>query len=153
MTPMRGMRPTLLAIGAAALSLAIVDGASPPATDRVARLNQALAQHERSLTRDRQTGYLVSVLDALGVPAESQLLVFSRTGVQRAYTSPLNPRALYMIYSDAFDGLPSSIKEAVFRRMLDVLSANDSHSTRAQVEDRRAVLEILRETRPDFPAQ
>jgi hypothetical protein len=68
---------------------------SRPTTDRVAKLNQALARNERSLPRDPRTGYLLSVLDALGVPAESQLLVFSKTGVQSAYTSPRNPRALY----------------------------------------------------------
>jgi len=80
--------------GAAALGIAMVQDA-PPATDRVARLNHALAQHERALTRDPSTGYLLSVLDALGVPVESQLLVFSKTGVQRAYTGPRNPRALF----------------------------------------------------------
>ena len=37
----------------------------------------------------------VPVLEALGVPEESQLLVFSKTGVQRAYTSPHNPRAIF----------------------------------------------------------
>jgi hypothetical protein len=81
--------------------------ASRPTTDRVARLNQSLALHglsrqsaegaaaDRTFQRDERTGYLMSVLDALGVPLESQLLVFSKTGVQRAYTSPHNPRALF----------------------------------------------------------
>ncbi len=81
--------------------------ASRPTTDRVARLNQSLAQHslsrqsaegaaaDRTFQRDERTGHLMSVLDALGVPVESQLLVFSKTGVQRAYTSPHNPRALF----------------------------------------------------------
>jgi hypothetical protein len=69
--------------------------ATRPATDRVAALNQKLADGSRSLRRTDRTGYLESVLDALGVPQESQLLVFSKTGVQRAYTSPRTPRALY----------------------------------------------------------
>jgi len=93
--------------------------ASRPTTDRVAKLNQSLAQHglsrqsaegaaadlsrqsaegaaaDRTFQRDERTGHLMSVLDALGVPVESQLLVFSKTGVQRAYTSPHNPRALF----------------------------------------------------------
>jgi hypothetical protein len=64
-------------------------------TDRVAKLNQALAQGGRSLRRDAQTGYLAPVLDALGVPVESQLLVFSKTGVQRTYTGPHTPRAIF----------------------------------------------------------
>src|SRR5712692_5236186 len=66
-----------------------------PTTDRVAKLNQAITQGGRSLRRDPRTGYLLPVLEALGVPVESQLLVFSKTGVQRAYTSPQNPRALF----------------------------------------------------------
>jgi hypothetical protein len=64
-------------------------------TDRVAKLNQALADGSRTLQRDGRTGYLRAVLDALGVAEESQLLVFSKTGVQRQFTSPRNPRALY----------------------------------------------------------
>jgi hypothetical protein len=69
--------------------------ATRPTTDRVAKLNQALTQSGRLLQRDARTGYLLPVLEALGVPVESQLLVFSKTGVQRAYTSPQNPRALF----------------------------------------------------------
>src|SRR5438876_10655640 len=69
--------------------------ASRPTTDRVAKLNEALAQGARSLQRDGRSGYLLPILDALGVPAESQLLVFSKTGVQRAHTGPRNPRALF----------------------------------------------------------
>src|SRR6476646_3092801 len=93
--------------------------ASRPTTDRVARLIQSLALHglsrqsaegaaadlsrqsaegaaaDRTFQRDERTGHLMSVLDALGVPVESQLLVFAKTGVQRAYTSPHNPRALF----------------------------------------------------------
>ena len=69
--------------------------ASRPTTDRVAALNQALARGSRSLRREPQSGYLASVLDALGVPVESQLLVFSKTGVQRAHTGPHTPRAIF----------------------------------------------------------
>lgn len=69
--------------------------ATRPTTDRVAKLNLALTQHGRSLERDARTGYLRPVLDALGVPVESQLLVFSKTGVQSAFTSPHNPRAIF----------------------------------------------------------
>ena len=64
-----------------------------PPTDRVAKLCEALAAGRRTLTRDAQTGYLRSVLDALDVPTESQLLVFSKTGVQRAYTNPHTARS------------------------------------------------------------
>jgi len=82
--------------------------ATRPTTDAVAQLNQALARGERSLSRDPQTGYLRAVLDALGVPAASQLLVFSKTGVQRDYTSPHTPRALFFNESVVVGYLPGS---------------------------------------------
>ncbi len=71
----------------------------PSASARVAQLGEALARGTRTLQRDPQMGYLAPVLEALGMPVESQLLVFSKTGVQRAYTSPRNPRALYFTES------------------------------------------------------
>ena len=108
MASMRGPWWTGLSIGAAALGLAIAGGAADAAPDRVAALNQALARHELALTRDPRTGYLASVLDALGVPAESQLLVFSKTGVQRAYTGPHNPRAIYFDQSTAVGYAPGA---------------------------------------------
>lgn len=73
--------------------------AETPTTDVVAMLNQALAEGTRTLRRDDRTGFLRDVLDALDVAPESQLLVFSKTGVQRATTGPHHPRALY--YNDA----------------------------------------------------
>jgi hypothetical protein len=66
-----------------------------PTTDRVAALKKSLAQNPDALSRDPATGYLTGVLKALGVSKESQLLVFSKTGVQSSYTSPAKPRALY----------------------------------------------------------
>src|SRR6185503_6613752 len=41
------------------------------------------------------TGYLRSVLRELGVPLESQLLVYSKTSFQAPRIGPGNPRALY----------------------------------------------------------
>src|SRR4029453_15606964 len=54
------------------------------------------------------TGYLLSILEALGVPVESQLLVFSKTGVQRAYTGPLNPRAIFFTESFVVGYVPGA---------------------------------------------
>jgi hypothetical protein len=66
-----------------------------PTTDRVARLNAALANGTSTLVRESGVGYLRAVLAALDIPVESQLLVFSKSGIQRELTSPNNPRALY----------------------------------------------------------
>jgi hypothetical protein len=69
--------------------------ATRPASDRVAALARALDEGRTTLSYREPAGYLNAVLHALGISPESQLLVFSKTGVQRASTSPLNPRALY----------------------------------------------------------
>jgi len=72
-----------------------IEYASRPTDDRVSRLNRAIAEGTVSLTFQERGGYLRSILNALNAPAESQLLVFSKTGVQGAFTSPRNPRALF----------------------------------------------------------
>jgi hypothetical protein len=82
--------------------------ATRPTTDRVAKLAQALAGGGRSLTRDARTGYLLPALQALGLPVESQLLVFSKTGVQRAYSGPRNPRALFFDESVVVGYIPGA---------------------------------------------
>jgi hypothetical protein len=59
----------------------------------------------------------------------------------------------YMVYSEAFDGLSPPVKEAVYRRMIVILSGSDARTKDARLtaDDRRALLEILRDTKPDFP--
>jgi hypothetical protein len=79
-----------------------------PTTDRVATLSRTLAQGGRGIPRDPRSGYLLGVLDALGVPKASQLLVFSKTGVQRAFTSPRHPRAIYFDQSVAVGYVPGA---------------------------------------------
>jgi hypothetical protein len=69
--------------------------AARPPSDRVALLARAIALGTVALTHRAPAGYLLSMLDALGISPESQLLVFSKTGLQRASTGPPNPRALY----------------------------------------------------------
>ncbi len=60
----------------------------------------------------------------------------------------------FLIYTDAFDALPDRAKDAVYRRMWEVLSgqATTDQYTRLTLDDRRAVVEILRDTKPDLPA-
>jgi len=82
--------------------------ATRPTTDRVTRLGQALAGGASPLQRDVQTGHLRSLLAALGVPVESQLLVFSKTGAQQVLTNPHNPRALFFDSSVAVGYVPGA---------------------------------------------
>jgi hypothetical protein len=63
--------------------------------DPIAEVNEKLEAGAIRLAFDDSSGYLRSVLQTLDVPVESQLMVFSKTGVQSAYTSPTHPRALF----------------------------------------------------------
>ena len=68
---------------------------SGPVTDAVAALNEKLQKGSASLTFEPGNGYLRSVLDAFGVPVESQALVFSQSSFQAPLINVLNPRAVY----------------------------------------------------------
>jgi hypothetical protein len=82
--------------------------ATRPARDRVAMLSQAIAQGSISLSYREPAGYLLSLLEALAISPESQLLVFSKTGLQRADTGPLSPRALYFNDSVVIGYIPGA---------------------------------------------
>jgi hypothetical protein len=68
-------------------------------TDPVAELNQKIQTGQVRLTRDAAAGYLRSVLDALQVPVDSQMMVFEKDSVQAFRISPGNPRSLF--FNDA----------------------------------------------------
>lgn len=62
------------------------------------------------------------------------------------------PRS-YMIYAAAFDALPAEAKRAIYVRMWRILSGEERSPryARLSLADRRAIVEILRDTRPDLP--
>ena len=59
----------------------------------------------------------------------------------------------YMIYSAAFDALPAEAKEAIYRRMWDVLSGGEKGARYARLTsgDRQAIIEILCDTKKGLP--
>ncbi len=60
----------------------------------------------------------------------------------------------YLIYSDAFDRLPDGLRRRIYQRLYDVLTGketSDRFKARTLAE-RRDVLEILRDTKPNLPA-
>jgi hypothetical protein len=61
----------------------------------------------------------------------------------------------YLIHSDAFAALPKEIKEKVYGRLFEILSGKDTSADyeRLSPETRRAILEILAETKPDLPKE
>lgn len=66
-----------------------------PRTDAVTTLDRAVQAGEIQLAFEPTTGYLHSVLEALDVPIESQVTVFSETSFQAHRITPTNPRAIY----------------------------------------------------------
>ena len=68
----------------------------------------------------------------------------------RLFRYPLS----YMIYSEVFDGMPEIVRARVYQRLYDVLTGKDRSPKfqRLSEEDRRAILEIVRDTKPGLPA-
>jgi hypothetical protein len=58
----------------------------------------------------------------------------------------------YLIYSDAFRGLPDLVRQQILSRLLAILDGRDSSPEFAHLSDdtRRDILEILRDTMPEF---
>jgi hypothetical protein len=60
----------------------------------------------------------------------------------------------FLIYSDSFDALPKPVKEKIYTRLFEILSGKDQSEAYEKLspETRRAILEILRDTKKDLPA-
>jgi hypothetical protein len=58
----------------------------------------------------------------------------------------------YLIYSETFDAIPPAAKNYIYRRLLEVLTGKDQSPEFKSLtsEDRRAILEILLETKPEL---
>ena len=58
----------------------------------------------------------------------------------------------YLIYSASFDAMPAELKDYVKRRFHEILSGEDTSPDFAHLsaDDRKAILEILHDTKPDF---
>ena len=146
-----------------------------PAADRVARLNADVQRGAVQLTFDPAQGYLLSILHALRMPAASQVLVFTKSSVQAPRISPRNrtggqlrpiaaaarsedaPAPVSLQLHDLFGRLrraPPQARDAIYQRMWIVLSGKDTSPKYARLSaaDRRAVVEILRDTKKDLPA-
>ncbi|MGD9904920.1 MAG: hypothetical protein AB7U83_15755 [Vicinamibacterales bacterium] len=69
--------------------------ATAPTDTVVDALNRRLADGSARLAFDGRSGYLASVLEALALPVDSQLLLFSKGSLQGRLIGPANPRALF----------------------------------------------------------
>jgi hypothetical protein len=68
---------------------------------------------------------------------------------KRMFRYPLS----YMIYSAAFDAMPDTIREPVYRKLFDVLTGKDRSDKFARLsdKDRADILAILRDTKANLP--
>jgi hypothetical protein len=59
----------------------------------------------------------------------------------------------YLIYSRSFEALPAEVKEYVYQRLWDILNGRGDGKEDPEVDpkDAQAIIEILRETKPDLP--
>lgn len=67
----------------------------------------------------------------------------------RIFKYPLS----YMIYTQAFDGMPAWARDRVYQKLFDVLTNKNTSARFARISaaDRRNVLEILRDTKTGLP--
>ena len=72
-----------------------IDYNSAPVNTAITELNRKLDEGKATLSFDPASGYLRSALDALGVPIESQMLVYTQTSMQGEKINMHNPRAVY----------------------------------------------------------
>jgi hypothetical protein len=76
------------------------------------------------------------------------------------YELDLNTRLMkypcsYLVYSPAFDALPRTAKDAIYRRLWAVLSRQERdprYQAALSTKDRQAIVEILRDTKKDLPS-
>jgi hypothetical protein len=73
----------------------VIAYSGPATANRVYRLEQQLKSGEVKLQWEPHFGYLRSLLKALDIDLDTQVLVFSRTSLQIEHISPQKPRAIY----------------------------------------------------------
>lgn len=67
----------------------------------------------------------------------------------RLFRQPLS----YIIYSEAFDALPATARDLVYHKLYEILSGvnTDPRFAHLSQRDRRAILDIIRDTKPMLP--
>ena len=82
-------------------------------SNTITRLQAAIDEKKLTLPGSTAKQVLKALLDELKIPVSSQMLVFSKTSLQREFISPANPRAVYF-NSDFYIGwVPGGMIEVV----------------------------------------
>ena len=112
-----------------------------PARDPVAALNRRIQAGDLQLSFDTGHGYLRSLLQALEIPIESQVAVFSKTSMQLNQIHPRNPRTIYFTDSIAVAWIRGSF-------VLEVAAQDPAQGTMFYEMDQRPTEKpTLRQTR------
>lgn len=104
----------------------------------VSRLQAQLEAGQTGLEYDDRFGYLPALLAALHVRVESQMLVFSKTSLQRNRIAPRRPRAIYFNdeayigYCRSGDVLEISVADSRLGTVFYTLDQTDASSVRIQ---------------------
>jgi hypothetical protein len=72
-----------------------IDYNSAPSKTAISELNRKLDEGQATFAFDPASGYLRSALEALNVPIDSQMLVYTKTSMQAEKINMENPRAIY----------------------------------------------------------
>jgi hypothetical protein len=72
-----------------------INYSSATSSDAIAAFFQKVRSGQAAMEWNDDSGYLSSLLKNLDIPLSSQVLVFSKTSLQRARISPKTPRAIY----------------------------------------------------------
>lgn len=124
-------------------------GLKPYALAADALLEYMLFRNETQL-KGRVTGTsgFAAAFQALGPQDRKGRSLRDFDLVHRIFRYPCS----YLIYSPAFDALPSDVKAFLWARLEKILSGTDPAFANLSCEDRLAIREILEDTKPDYKA-
>lgn len=81
--------------------------------DRFAMIKKRIQQGEIKIDTSNDKAFLKSMLDALSIPASSQIMVFSASSLQSEIINPGNPRALYFNEDTYIGWVPGGLIEII----------------------------------------
>lgn len=124
----------------------------------ISRLKVSVAAEKTVLKHSDNQGYLPSLLEILDVPVSSQMLVFSKTSLQRDRISPRTPRAYTSTTTCMLDGA-STVNTSSCRQLTrdsgQCITRSISPSRKFQRSPARSTIAPcatpLRETTKAFP--
>ena len=81
--------------------------------DRFAMIKERIQEGEVKIDTSNDKAFLKSMLDALSIPASSQIMVFSASSLQSEIINPGNPRALYFNEDTYIGWVPGGLIEII----------------------------------------